>query len=223
MSPTVTESTALTKTLEARITWLALKRLWRSLRFIDFIRVGSLLMLTEIRGGPFKALGPPENAKEVLSRRQIGPAIALYQALCSLMPSSDALSLCGDIVKESTLIFLERAIGPLNRESIMAQNETERVAWVHRISAQFFNATMKFHEISERAVGFHVSRCYFPELCRRVGVPELAPIFCEGDAYYFGTEIKEVQLTRPLTIARGDHHCDFTLAWRDNNSEPPST
>ena len=215
----MTEPSALTKTLEARITWLALKRLWQSLSGIQFIRVGLSLALTEIRGGPFRELPPPESTKEVLSRRQIGPAIALYQALCKLMPRTNALELCGAIVKESTPLFLERAIGPLNRQKIMEQSETERTNWVHRVSAQFFNATMDFKEISDRAVGFHVNRCLFPELCKRVNVPELAPIFCEGDAHYFGTEIKEVKLTRPLTIARGDSHCDFDLSWKDDNSD----
>ena len=218
MQPYATEPSDLTPQLEARITWLALKRLWQALALIDFIRVGLSLVSIELRGGAFRDLEPAERPKEALSRRQIGPAIALYQSLVHVMSQPDALKLCGEIVKESTLLFLERAIGPLSRSSVMNQSEAERESWVHRISAQFFNATMDFKEISKRAVSFHVTRCHFPELCQRVGHPELAPVFCEGDAHYFGTEIEDVELTRPLAIARGDSHCDFELKWKDENS-----
>ena len=222
MQPSLTEPSALTTQLEARITWLALRRLWQALTPIEFIRVGLSLISIELRGGAFRDLEPPESPKETLSRRQIGPAITLYRSLSRVMPQPDALQLCGAIVKESTLLFLERAIGPLSRSHVMAQSESERESWVHRTSAQFFNATMDFKEISERAVSFDVTRCHFPELCRRVGSPELAPVFCEGDAYYFGTEIKDVELTRPLTIARGDSHCDFELRWKDQGEDAGS-
>jgi Amt family ammonium transporter len=47
------------------------------------------------------------------------------------------------------------------------------------------------------------------------GVPELAPVFCKGDARFFGTVEPDVELIRPTMIATGGARCDFTLRFAE--------
>ena len=77
---------------------------------------------------------------------------------------------------------------------------------------------MTWDEISTRGVRFTISRCRLAELARQTGHPELAPLFCKGDARFFGEIEKDVTLTRPPTIADGASHCHFHIAWRDDTA-----
>ena len=72
---------------------------------------------------------------------------------------------------------------------------------------------MRWDEVSGERVRFTVTSCRFPAV-RGGGCPELAPVFCEVDARYFGTVEPDIVLTRPTRIAAGDPECAFTLSWR---------
>lgn len=168
-----------------------------------------------LRGEPFAHLSSPEEEREELSRRQVGPAILLYRALCRRLPREQALALTQEIVVSGTLIFLRRAVGPFSREAIAALGPAEREGWVRAIGARFFNATLRWERVTAREVRFTVTACRFPELCRAAGAPELAPLFCQGDALFFGDPQAGTELLREQTIARGATECPFTIRWRE--------
>jgi hypothetical protein len=63
-------------------------------------------------------------------------------------------------------------------------------------------------------VKFTISRCRLVELVLQAGKPELAPLFCQGDARFFGSVEPDVELLRPDTIARGGASCPFTIQFK---------
>jgi len=176
------------------------------------LRIGAHLSFEQARGAPFKSLPSPQSKREKLSRTQIAPAILLYKALRKYYSQEVSLKICREIIVEGTLLFLSKAIGPIEQETIKRMNENERAGWVTNIANQFFNASIQWHDISEDSISFTVTSCRFPELCSEVGVPELAPLFCEGDQHFFNQPEHFVQLQRPHTIAEGARNCPFTLS-----------
>ena len=59
----------------------ALKVLQREFGLFSALKIGMRLKKREQQGEPFHQLPDPGNKKEALSRKQIGPAILLYQEL----------------------------------------------------------------------------------------------------------------------------------------------
>ena len=64
---------------------------------------------------PFVGLEPPESEAEVLSRRQIGPAIQLYRALETRYGEARALELTRKLVVRGTLMFLGKVLPRFDR------------------------------------------------------------------------------------------------------------
>ena len=126
-----------------------------------------------------------------------------------------ALELLREIVLEGTVYFLAFAIGDLKREELMALSESEREAFVKGIAPRFFNATVRWDELSEERLHLTITECLFPGLCEEGGAPEVAPLLCEGDAVYFGETLGTVELIRPKTLASGGDCCPFELRWKE--------
>ncbi len=170
--------------------------------------------VAQLRGRPFEHLPTPADRRERLSRGQVGPAILLYRALERRLGRSRALELTGEVVVAATLVWLSQTIGQIDREELMAMSPAERQAWVTRTGDKFFNATMRWDEVSEERVMMTVTQCRFPELCAAAGVPDIAPLMCRGDEAYFGGRLPDVELIRPHTLADGGDCCPFELRWR---------
>jgi len=189
---------------------LARLGIWRTLR------VGMGLRRRLARGAPFDVLPAPTEEAERLSREQIAPAVVLYQLLAESLGSDEALQVTEEVVVASTVVWLREQIGPLERSALAAMDGPAREAFVRQTGARFFNATMRWDRVDAEEVSFTVTACRFPRLCAEAGVPELAPVFCKGDAVFFGTVEPNVSLTRPETIAGGASACPFTLRWTDS-------
>jgi hypothetical protein len=179
--------------------------LWRALR------VGLAVDRGTKRGEPFLELPPPDCEKERLSRAQIGPAILLYRALEAEAGRAQAMKSTEVIAAAGAVAFLKRTIGELRRPALLAMRPEEREAFVRRQGAQFFNATIRWDLITPDEVRFTVERCRFPRLCEAAGTPELAPVFCKGDATFFGETVPHVTMERAQTIAEGGDCCPFVL------------
>ena len=194
----------------------AARVLWRRLGLRATLSLGAKLEWARRRGEPFERLAPPVDEREQQSRQQIGPAILLYRALLDRgMPRDQALSLVEEVILEATLAFLGRTIGPLRRADLEALDDQERGHFVRRLGRRFFNATLRWDTVAADQVAFTVTHCHFPSLCAAAGHPELAPLFCKGDALYFGQVEPDVLLERPHTIAGGAPTCPFTLRYSD--------
>ena len=203
---------AFTAGLQLKTSLLAIRILLAQVGLIKTIRLSLDLALQQITGAPFNHLPPPTTLRETLSRKQIAPAILLYRALRKHYSQNKALMICREVVVKGTLLFLEKAVGPIEQNAVEQMDDEERKSWIHNIASQFFNASIEWNHFSETRIAFTVKRCRFPELCREVGVPELAPVFCEGDEHFFNQPEHFVQLTRPHTIAGGAQDCPFSLS-----------
>ena len=197
--------------LELRITLCSLKLLKQELGVFGLCAVAVHMILLQLRGEPFRNLPKAKDKGDIFSRRQIGPAIVLYKALRKIHTEERSLAIAEKIVIDSTLIFLRKAVGAISQSRINAMNDVQKQNWLSRIAGQFLNATIRWNHIKVTELSFTITHCHFPVLCRKAGVPELAPIFCKGDAVYFGQEQEGVKLTRPHTIATGSKDCLFEM------------
>lgn len=155
-----------------------------------------------------------EAEQEALSRKQIGPAILLYRALGRRVGKDSALAITSEVVDAGALLFLSHSLGRLDLDFAAARTDEDRRLLVRRLGTRFPNATMQLDELSTEHVRFSVTHCRFPPLCADAGAPELAPLFCQADAVYFGTVLDTVELVRPHTIAGGAESCPFELRLR---------
>ncbi len=207
------EEPRIPRSVELRSSLAAARILWRRLG-LNALGVLAAVASAQRRGEPFAHLPAPRDLREELSRRQAAPAILLYRSLRRRLGPDEALAVTREVILEGTVIFLSFAIGPLDRGELMALPEAEREALVRRIAARFFNATVRWDEISAERLRLTVTRCLFPDLCREGGAPEVAPLLCQGDAVYFGEVLGTVELTRPTTLAEGGDRCPFDLRWK---------
>ena len=202
------------RSVELRSALITLRHLRRALGVPAAAAVIAEVGKDQLLGRPFSLLPRARDRREALSRRQAGPAILLYRALLRRLGKERALELTRDIVVASTLLFLDFAIGRLDRDELMSRSPAEREQYVRTIGDRFFNSTILWDEISDRRVHLTVTHCLFPGLCNAVGAPEVAPLLCAGDAVYFGDVLGNVAFTRPHTMAEGADDCPFDLKWK---------
>ena len=204
-----------TMALFDRTTWAALSILRRHLGLWTALRVGINVERRVKAGDPFKALPPATDDKERGSREQLGPALVLFEVLCGRVSSDTARTITAEVVEIGAHIFLRQSIGTLDLAHLSTLDEAERRAYVEARMARFPNADARIDFVEPDRVGFTVTSCRFVRLCREVGLPDLAPIFCAGDASYFGGIEPDVQLIRPQTLAAGGSCCPFELRYDD--------
>ena len=188
--------------------------LWRRLGLWGAVWVGLAVRRRVKRGEPFAGWTDAEDAKEAGSRAQLGPAVALYREL-QARGRTDAREVVAEAVHDGALAFLGATVGPIRRADLEAMDDAGRRTWLEAVGDRFPNATVRWEQTGPDAVRFRVTSCRFVALCRALDVPELAPVFCAGDATFFGSVEPNVTLTRPTTLAEGGDHCLFTLEWRD--------
>jgi len=171
-------------------------------------------------GHPFENLPTSDDPKEIASREQIGPALVIYQELTKRMDEEAAYAIVAELVEAAAHVFLRDTIGPLNRRDLVVLAPDEKVTFLEERLDRFPNTTTRVDSVGDTEVNFTVTRCSFVRLCREVGLPGLAPMFCAVDASYFGNVEPGLELVRPTTIASGGDSCPFSLRFTD--SEPPT-
>jgi len=190
----------------------ALRILWAHLGLVRALKVGIRITRRADRGEPFAAMPPARGFSEIGSRAQAGAAILLYEELRRL-GCSNALEITAECVSTGAGLFLGQSIGRIDRQTLSSMTEAEQRVWLDETSARFPNATLTWDEVSAERVRFTVSHCRLHALVVEVGYPELAPLFCRGDAAFFHGE--GVHLDRPGTLAEGAESCPFTLTFVD--------
>jgi hypothetical protein len=170
------------------------------------------------RGEPFdRDPDAPLEADDVWSREQIAPAIVLYR----LLQEGDregAMELTRQVVLESAAVWMRHALGDMTIHRWRALDAPGRMELLKSRTSRFGNMVLADMEVSDASAFFRVTACRFPALCAQAGAPELAPLFCEVDAHYFGGVERSIALERPETLATGGEGCPFSLTWR--GSEP---
>ncbi|MCA9538522.1 MAG: L-2-amino-thiazoline-4-carboxylic acid hydrolase [Myxococcales bacterium] len=193
----------------------AFRILRRHLGWWKAISVGWAVSRREGRGEPFHDLPAAEDERETQSRAQIGPAILLFSELSERLGDGPALRITAEVVEIGAHVFLNSVIGRLDRATLDALDDEARDRFVREKLSRFPNATVRIEHVGAREVRFTVMSCRFVRLCRDAGVPELAPLFCAGDASFFGGVEPDVVLLRDETLAAGGRCCPFTLRFRD--------
>ena len=197
-----------------RTTWAALAILRRHLGLWTALRAGLAVEKRVGAGEPFADLPPATDEKEAGSRAQLGPALVLYDELSQRVSADRARQITAEVVEIGAHIFLRQSIGRLDRAHLATLDEAGRRAYVEARIARFPNADVRVEVVEPERVRFTVTSCRFVRLCREVGMSDLAPIFCAGDASYFGGIEPDVELIRPETLALGGAACPFELRYQ---------
>lgn len=86
------------------------------------------------------------------------------------------------------------------------------VEWVRKGNeANYINEYFQLKEVDqpEDCYGFDISKCFYFDILREAGKPELAPILCGYDSIFTSFVRDWIQFTRRETIATGDNRCTF--------------
>jgi hypothetical protein len=175
-----------------------------------------------LAGDPFRALGPPADRKDGLSRRQLRQALLVDAALAARgHPAALRREVLGEVVSQVGAAFVRFNLPLPSREGWRALDAAGRRAVVERITARFFNAEGAAVEGGDAALAFDVSACHFARLLRAIGRPELTAAFCRADEVHFGDPRVPLGLVRLRTLAAGDDRCEFRFHWKADGPPGP--
>ena len=192
---------------------VAVRKMFSQLGAGPALKVLAGVAADQARGEPWRELSRPADTREALSRRQLGSAVLLYRNLCRVCEEPEAYDLTAAIVREASVDFLRRNVPVIKKKKVLGMTDSRRRFYLRRIQQKFFNADADMTLDGDEGLLLTVRRCRFPELLKAVGDPQLAPMFCEGDADFFDQHQPEVQLERPEIISRGGAVCDFRFHW----------
>lgn len=153
---------------------------------------------------------------------QILPGLALYQilrdnAVRKGLPPSTALKEAGALLERMEM--LARVL-PFTRYQPFTFAIFRRVV---RLSlAPLFPAKgwdIQMVEDSPRRLAFNISRCFYLDVLRAYGAPELTEYFCHLDDLAYAALPPSIKWERTTTLARGGAVCDF--CWRADGKASP--
>ncbi|MCB9527871.1 MAG: L-2-amino-thiazoline-4-carboxylic acid hydrolase [bacterium] len=191
----------------------ALAALRRHLGAIGALRVALAVDRRLTHAHPFRRLPPPADAIEARRRARVAPAIALFDVLRLRYGDARAIALCVEAVEAAVAVFLDTALGPLDRARLAAMSDAERAAFVHRVERGLPGVVVHVERADHEALRFTVAACALVKLCAEAGCPELAPVFCAGDARFFARLDPAARLDRATTIAGGGPCCPFRVTF----------
>ena len=168
---------------------------------------------------PFRELPRTRDSRERKSRQQIIPAIVLYRVLLRTRSQHASLEIMAEVIRAGAVEHLTRSLGDLNPEHFQALSQQQREHTVRGWLARFFTAETTLDEVSADSVRFTVTRCQLARLAEAAGHPELAPLFCRGDADFFATRTPPVSMRRVQTLAEGGDACPFELSLMSRPSD----
>lgn len=181
-------------------------------------RVISKLKYRELFDNPFKALN--QNIKlteqQRLSQRQMGPLVILYQLLKEEgYTQEDALDFCNQLSQKVAVAFLKFNIPRISKRKWKPKSLTKKLSKLRKLAARFFNAETESEVISDDEMLITITGCHFATYAHQLGVPELGPIFCAADQYYFDHFQPDIKFERTQTLAIDGKPCDFRFKWAD--------
>ena len=187
-------------------------------RRVGLVRLPGLLWSVwrqQRKGAPWADLGPPESKREKECRVQMGQVILLHDAIAARTSPRRAREIMGELVSEAAVAQLRsfipketlleyRDLAPATREGIL-----------NRTLDKFPNATVGKKVIEEEVFEFHVTRCEFVELAQSINRPEMAQLFCAGDAMYFERHLPQTHFDRPVMLSEQGEYCQFRIRWAE--------
>ncbi len=150
--------------------------------------------------------------------RGIAPGMSLYQTLREQCDNptaalNDATDLIAGVARRSArqqqiqlLKYLPNAFGVLRLFTrLMMRQAYPSVGW-----------DIQWLEDSDKSIAFNISRCFYQDVLKAYGVPELTPVFCKGDDEMFKALPPGITWERTGTLALGNAVCDF--CWRNKTA-----
>lgn len=167
---------------------------------------------------PFAALGRSAGPRETFTRRQLKPVLILHDVLRQDLglPASRALAILGRLVAETGSAFIASNLALPARDQWEKLAPAERRGFARGVLDRFLNAEAELVDAPDATFGFDVRACHFVSLTRRLGVPDLAALFCQADSVFFGRPGSPVRLSRSATIATGGQTCPFRFHWAED-------
>ncbi len=159
----------------------------------------------------------PRFASPALRRhleRNILPALAAYQVLREEMADEEAaLAVVESVINDMVLAGPYRLYYGFFRLPFAFR----ALKWLTpRVMARDFPAAgwdVRWAAPAPGRVAFDVHRCFYLDVLRHYGAPELTRAFCQGDDVLFAAFPSHLAWERRQTLGRGDDICDF--CWRD--------
>jgi hypothetical protein len=154
--------------------------------------------------------------KQRLSQRQMAPLVIFYQVLQDYgYTKEEALNYSRDLSRQVALAFLKFNIPQLRRSGMEGRSPARKRLMLKRLTDRFFNAESDTEILDDGELRIDVHTCYFASYTRALGVPELGPLFCETDQFYFDHFQEEVDFNRTQTLAIEGKPCDFRFKWKE--------
>ncbi len=164
-----------------------------------------------LRGEPWRQLEPARSKKERQSRKQAALVIILYHVVCELVSSEQAYLILLRIVEVGGCHFLKAQLPRIKRKKWLNMNPEDRNPTLQGWVSKFPNVTLGLFKAHQQHFKFQVNHCEFVTLTADCGYPELAKLFCAGDARYFEKEQPDVTFTRGATLAEHQRPCEFSF------------
>jgi len=154
-------------------------------------------------------------SKQRLSQRQMAPLVILYRLLLEDgFSREEALDICGRLSNKVAVAFLDYSIPQIQKAKYANETEEQKIKMLNKVAGRFFNAESETELRPEDEFVFTVHSCHFASYAVQLGVPELGPLFCAADKYYFDHFQKEVNFGRTQTLAIEGRPCDFRFTWK---------
>lgn len=167
---------------------------------------------------PFHAINAHQKPtpQERLSQHQMAPVVILYDLLREDgLGEEEALQFLLRLTKEVAVAFLAFNVPQIRRAEWAPQSMARKLASLQGIAQKFFNVESVNKVVEGDVFTLDVTRCHFAEYCRALNVPELGPLFCAADRYFFEHHQPDVQFERHQTLAKDGLPCDFRFTWKD--------
>ena len=68
---------------------------------------------------------------------------------------------------------------------------------------------LEWVENSKDCISIKAHTCFYYDIIKEYGIPELTLIYCNGDDYVFDVEIPYIKWGRTTTMTRGGRYCDI--------------
>jgi hypothetical protein len=113
------------------------------------------------------------------------------------------------IIKAPTLQFIGQMIP---KARLFTKDFMLNHVWQH-LTENDYNIEGHVMPPTDNSVSLNVTRCFYNEVARDVGLMSVADRMCDGDYIFWETYHPNVRFSRTKTLINGDDYCDHTITW----------
>lgn len=198
--------------------WIAAKALFDEVG-LDAAKIGVKVRAAK---NPFSEynIGKQLSKNEKDAQLQMGPMVSLYKVLLEEGYSKPAaLKICGAVAKAVAVAFLDFNVPYIEKRTWQPKPQEEKEQLLSKTVKRFFNVAEADESVSSNDhFKMTVKKCHFAEYAKVLNVPELGPVFCAADGYYFQHKQPDIQFSRTQTLTdETPKPCNFSFEWKDGN------